>query len=77
MKTKQQVHPTPRTGSKISGWLHLSKPTKKKEHEDYCITYSIYHKHLSLSSIEAQEYFFFIQPVYLILFHMNVRDDRI
>lgn len=29
-KTKQQGHPTPRTGSRISGWLHLSKPTRNK-----------------------------------------------
>lgn len=65
MKTKQQAHPMPRTGSKISEWLHLSKPTKKNNMR---ITY---HKHFK--SIEAQGYFFFIQSVCLILFHVNFR----
>lgn len=32
-KTKQQAPPMPQTGSRISGWLHLSKPTRNKNME--------------------------------------------
>lgn len=30
MKTKQRVHPMPQRGSRISEWLHPSKPTRTK-----------------------------------------------